>query len=376
MKRKRVALLVETSLASGREILLGIAKYAREMDGWQLFHVPSGLGDPVPGWLEGWEGDGVIARVSNAGIGSQLQALGLPVMDVLGVVGDAGFPLVHVDNRQVAKLVARHFKERDFRRFAFYGIQGENWSMSRLEGFREACGQDIAHLDSLPGQGDGAGEGFTRLCQWLRGLPKPVGIFVASDQRGLVLLEACRAEGIAVPEQVAVVGVDNDVPLCEISSPQLTSVDAGHFQVGYEAARRMDKLMAGQPLSRHAFLVPPSGLVVRGSSDTQAIEDPVVATGLHFLRHNLAAPLDNALIAKAAGVSRTLFQKRFRQEIGCTVHAYLVNCRLERAKMLLTSSNLTLADIALRCGFNHQEYMGDVFKRHTGMTPGEWRKRG
>ncbi|MCB1092203.1 MAG: helix-turn-helix domain-containing protein, partial [Verrucomicrobiae bacterium] len=170
-----------------------------------------------------------------------------------------------------------------------------------------------------------------------------------------------------------------DLPLCEISSPPLSSLRAGHFRVGYEAARLLDRLMEGEALEesgRVVRLVPPTGLVVRGSSDTQAIADPVVAAGLRFLREHLAEPITNDDVARAAGASRTLFQQRFRLAMGTTVRDHLVELRLQRARSLIESSDLTLAEIAQRCGFRHQEYLGEVFRKRFDETPGHLRRRG
>lgn len=374
--RKRVALIVETSLASGREILRGIARYAHEVDRWQLFHAARGLQEAAPGWLRGWEGEGVIARVHSEELVEALREIEAPVVDVLGQVPKCEFPLVHVDDERIAKEAARHLQDRDFQNFAFFGIEGENWSERRREGFQRACGSRVSILETKRGEAEASEKSVARLRAWLRDLPKPVGVMVASDQRGLILLEACRSEGIAVPEQVAVVGVDNDVTLCDISSPPLTSIRAGHFRVGYEAARVLDGLMEDEPHGRFKkpLFVPPTGVVIRGSSDTLAIDDPAVALGVRFLREHLAEPVTNDLVARAAGISRTLFQQRFREAMGQTVREYLTAQRLRRAKGLIENSDLTLADIAQRCGFKHQEYLGDVFRKHFGVTPGRLRK--
>ncbi|MFT5468823.1 MAG: LacI family transcriptional regulator [Verrucomicrobiales bacterium] len=371
MQRKRVALFVETSLASGREILRGIARYAQEVDSWQLFHSARGLEDAPPEWLRDWGGDGVIARVQTPELAEALQKLEAPVVDVLGVVEDAGFPLVHVDDEQVAAEAARHFLERNYRHFAFFGIANENWSQRRRVGFEQACGRPVLVFESERSEEAPSAE----LRSWLRGLPKPVGVLVASDQRGLLLLESCRAEDISVPEQVAVIGVDNDVPLCEISTPPLTSIRAGHFRVGFEAARLLNQLMVGEAAPSQQLLVPPTGVVTRGSSDTQAIEDPLVAVGVGFMREHLAEPITNDAIARAAAVSRTLFQKRFRAAMGRSIRDYLIDLRLRKARLLIETSELTLADIAQRCGFRHQEYLGDVFRKHYGLTPGQARRQ-
>ncbi|MEM7147375.1 MAG: XylR family transcriptional regulator [Verrucomicrobiota bacterium] len=374
--RRSVALLVETSLGSGREILRGIANYAHQIDRWQIYHAARGLHDGVPDWMADWNGDGIIARVQDRETADALQGFDIPVVDVLGVADECGLPLVHVDDRAIAAQVAEHFKDREFNNFGFYGIEGENWSEKRREGFREACGAgELLHtLETGRGEGDGSEGSRTDLRRWLRQLPTPIALMVCSDQRGLAVLEACREEGIAVPERVAIVSVDNDSLLCEVSSPRLSSVRAGHGKVGFEAARLLDALMAGAPPPSEVILVPPTGVVTRRSSSTNAITDAVVAEGIHFINENLAAPLTNESIAKSAGTSRTAFQRRFREATGMTVREYLVSTRLRRAKSLIEDTTMTLVEIAEVSGFRHQEYMGSVFKDRLGITPGSLRK--
>ena len=369
--RKRVALLVETSLGSGREILRGIARHAQHSDQWQLFHAARGLEEKVPEWLRKWSGDGVIARIQDATMARQLKKLNLPVVDVLGVAESADFPLVHVDDRRIGSEVARYFLDRGYRHFGFYGIAGENWSARRGEAFRASCerAETTQSVGVLQADRGAVGD----VSKWLKYLPKPVAIMVSSDQRGLELLEACREENLEVPERVAVVSVDNDVPLCEISSPPLTSVRAGHQRVGFEAAQLLDRMMDGESPPAEPLLVPPTGIVTRQSSEGQAIDDGVVASGLHFLQGHLGEAMNNKSIAAAAGVSRTVFQRRFREAMGTSVRDYLTQQRLKRAQDLIKNSELTFADIAQRCGFKHQEYLGYVVQKHFGTTPGKMR---
>lgn len=374
--RRSVALLVETSLGSGREILRGIAEYAHQVDRWQIFHAARGLHDGIPAWMEGWRGDGIIARVQDAHTADALREFKLPVVDVLGVAEGTGMPLVHVDDRAIAAEVAEHFRDRDFENFGFYGIDGENWSERRRDGFRECCsGANSFHsYETRRGEGDGSERSRADLRAWLRDLPKPVALMVCSDQRGLAVLEACREEGISVPERVAIVSVDNDVLLCGISSPTLSSVRAGHGRVGFEAAKLLDGLMSGEQAPDDVILVPPTGVVARRSSDVVAIADAAVAEGLHHIRENLVASLTNDSIARAVGISRTAFQRRFREATGSTVREYLVGERLRRARSLILGTDMTLAEVAERAGFRHQEYMGSVFKERLGITPGSLRR--
>lgn len=374
--RKKIGLLVETSLGSGREILKGIARYARYSGEWQLFHAAGGLSEMIPDWLENWDGDGIIARIQSNEVSQKLAELKIPVIDVLGVCKNR-FPLVHVDDEAIAKLAALHFSERNFRHFAFYGIKGENWSMRRAEAFRNASetGESFALLEMPRRSTANEVNSFQRLLEWVRDLPKPVGIMVCSDQKGLELLEACLCEGIPVPEQVAVIGVDNDAALCEIADPPLTSIRGGHSRVGHEAAAMMDRLLQGGAAGPTPLRVAPIEVVERESSGSLAIDDLTVAKGLKFIREHLSESINNDSISRAAGISRTLFQKRFREAMGTSIREHILARRIERAVSLIEQTDIPLAEVACRSGFRHQEYLGQIIKKATGDTPGELRKR-
>ncbi|MGI9241270.1 MAG: substrate-binding domain-containing protein [Verrucomicrobiales bacterium] len=373
-KSKRVALLVETSLGSGREILRGIAQFARNYANWEIFHAARGLEDVIPEWLEAWEGDGVIARIQDENMLKSLKKLKTPVVDVLGVPAH-DFPLVRVDDEKISRQVAQHFLERDFGHFAFYGIEGESWSERREAAFRRATGsgESFAPIHSLRGKSEGDRDHFSKLKQFLLALPKPVAIMVCSDQRGLTLLEACRATGITVPEQVAVVGVDNDLALCEVATPNLSSVRGGHRSVGFEAAKLLNGLIEGETAPSGPLLVPPNEIVVRESSDSRSISDPAVRDAIQFIREHLSETITNDEIARAVGLSKTRLQVRFRDAVGMSLREFLAERRLQRAEKLIQSTDLTFADIAERCGFRHHEYLGYVLKKQRGITPRQLR---
>jgi len=374
--RRQIALLVETSLGSGREILRGIAQFARDYANWEIFHAARGLEDSVPDWLKAWDGDGVIARIQNEGMLHSLKKLETPIVDVLGVpVHD--FPLVQVDDVEISKQVARHFFERDFVHFGFYGIKGENWSQRRQDALRQAIGSaaSFAHIHSLRGESEGDSNHNFELQQWLVALPKPVAIMVCSDQRGLALLEACRAVGLTVPEQVSVVGVDNDLAFCEVATPNLSSVRGGHMRVGFEAAKLLNLLIDGQSPPDTPVLVAPNEIVVRESSDSRSISDPAVRDAVRFIRERLSEAITNEDIAKAVGISKTRVQVRFRAALGMSIREFVAERRLLRAEKLIVATDLTFADIAERCGFRHHEYLGYVLKKRRGITPRQLRSR-
>jgi len=375
----RIALLVETSLASGRDILCGIAKYARHHGPWELYHEPRSLAEGLPGWLQHWEGDGIIARVQDATIAEAVQATGLPVVDVLGLVPGTGLPLVHVDDRRIAWLAAHHLLERGFHHFAFLGIRGENWSEQRREGFRLALPGAPAQVpcfevprqlvDHTPWEAQ-----LEALARWLSQLPKPIGIMVASDQLGHHLLEACHRARILVPDDVAVVSVDNDETLCEVCNPALSSVEAGHRLVGYKAAELLGRLLRGEAAPTEPQRVEPHGVITRASSDVLATPDRQVATALRIIRDQACAGLSAASLIARIPTSRSVLQRRFRLETGRSIQQEIIQVRLNHARRLLAETDLPLVEVAERSGFKHREYLGAIFKAHLGKSPAEYRR--
>jgi LacI family transcriptional regulator len=377
--RSRVALIVETSLAPGREILRGITQYVRERGSWSIAHEPRSLEESASRWLQRWSGDGIIARVQDESIAREIAAVGVPVVDCLGVVRNPGFPLVHTDDEAIGRLGAGHLLEQGFRRFGFFGIEGENWSDRRGQAFAShvvAAGFSCV-IYKIPRHADGSQrweESERELASWLAQIPKPAGVMIASDQLGPYTLEACRRANAMVPDDIGVIGVDNDEPLCEVSDPPLSSIWPDHRRVGYEAARLLDQMIRGAQPPSGPVLLPPRGVVPRRSTDALAIDDRALAQAVRYIREHGCDAIEVADVVKAVGVSRTVLQRRFRMLLGRSVHDEIVRVRLVRARELLQQTDLPLIEIAERTGFRYQEYMGVVFRRHLRQTPGGIRK--
>jgi LacI family transcriptional regulator len=376
--RPHVALLIETSLASGRDILSGIVRYVREHRPWSLYHQPHSLEDAAPRWLRRWRGDGIIARIQTPRMAQIIAASGIPAVDVLGVVPHLPFPLVHVDNPAIARMAAEHLLERGLRQFGYFGIERENWSEQRFAGLCAAVAglQGQVSLYELPRDASGVHSwerAQNKLAAWIGGLSKPVGIFVGSDQSGPRFLEACRRAGVAVPDEVAVIGVDNDGALCEVCDPPMSSIDPGHSAVGYQAGAVLDELLQGGGTRRKALLIEPRQAVARMSTDMLAIGDSAVAAALQLIRGHAHEGLQVDAIARSVGLSRSVLQRRFRALLKRSVHQEILAAKIKFARELLTKTDLPLTAVAERAGFKHQEYMGAVFKKRTGQTPGRVR---
>jgi LacI family transcriptional regulator len=379
-RRPKVALIVETSLGSGRDVLRGIAYYLREQRPWSVYHEPRGLEDSVPRWLARWEGDGIIARIQNRAIARAVVDTGLPVVDVLGMVPDAGVPLVHVDDAAIARLAAAHLLERGFRAFGFVTIAGAPWAEARERAFEQAVAEaglscSVCHLLSDTRGAQNWERQEDELTSWVASLPRPAGIMACNDPRGQLVLEACRRTGVAVPEEIAVVGVDNDEPLCEIADPPLSSVVPNLRAVGYEAAALLDRLMRGEKPPSSPHYIAPTRLVTRLSSDALAVPDPHVAQAVRFIREHACAGISLDDVVRQVPLSRSTLQRRFRDLLGRTIHDEIVRIKIRRASDLLASSDLSIEEITEKTGFSHRQYLGEVFKDMTGETLAGFRKR-
>ena len=378
-RRPHVALIIETSLGSGRDILRGVARYVREHEPWALYHEPHGLEASVPQWLRRWNGDGIIARIQTRRVAQQLAASGIPVVDVLGMVPDVPFPLVSVDNTAIARMAAGHLLERGFRRFGFFGIEGENWSEQRYAGLCAAVAsvQTQVPICRLPRDAKGRRSwerAENHVARWIAALPKPAGVLVCSDQRGSLFLEACRRAGVSVPNDIAVVSVDNDEPLCEVCLPPLSSVEPGHLNVGYQAAALLDSMLRGASALRKPLQLQPLETVTRQSSDTLAVADPRIGMALRLIRENAPSGVRIDAIAREVGLSRSVLQRRFRATLHCSIHQEILNVRIRHARELLATTEISLAEVAEQAGFKHQEYLGAVFRARVGRTPAQVRE--
>ena len=267
--------------------------------------------------------------------------------------------------------------ERGFRHFAYCGDARFAWSAARGEYFslfiRGSGGTCAVYAaEKARTGGDAETDGIAR---WLRGLPKPVAVFACYDARGQCVLDACRRAGLAVPEEVAVLGVDNDAVLCALSPPPLSSISLNTQRTGWQAAALLALMMGGGKVPAETQLVPPLGVVTRQSTDVLAVDDPPVARALRYIREHACEGLGVSDVLRHCPMARRTLEARLKALLGRTPRAEIARVQMNRVKELLASTDLALAEIAGRAGFRHPEYLSVVFKRETGVTPGEYRKQ-
>jgi LacI family transcriptional regulator len=378
--------MVESSRAYGRGLLHGIAEYLRLHGPWSIYLAERGLGDAPPAWLQGWSGDGVIARIENRRIARDVCELRVPTVDLRGLLTDLKVPRIVTDDEAVARLAVAHFLERGFRHFAFCGFLGADYSDQRSECFARLVAEAgfICHVDRSSRQPRAAGteareqRGWTtevELTKWIEELPKPIGLMACNDIRAQQVLTACRAIGVAVPDEVDVVGVDNDDILCDLSDPSLSSVVPDTHRIGFEAASLLERMMAGEHAPEdYLMMIPPLGVVTRRSTDVLAIEDRAISLAVRFIREHACEGITVGDVLDGLHLSRSVFERRFARIFGRTPKAEILRTQLDRVKRLLAETDLPLKQIASKTGFQYPEYMSAAFKERTGQTPGEFRR--
>ena len=371
---RHVALVVETSNAYARELLVGVHRYLLERPGWSIYLGEHSRQDRDLSWLEGWQGDGVLARIENEETAIQVRRLGLPVVDLSAARLAPEFPCVETDADGSARLALKHFRGRGVRHFAFCGDSRFGWSVKRQAGFaRHAEAHGDYHEFELR-KSSTAGDNRRSLVEWLVSLPKPVGILACYDIAGQEVLEACKIAHLPVPDSVLLVGVDNDDLLCMLTSPPMSSIQPDATRTGYLAAQLLDEMMDGRRLPGEMHLIPPLRIVTRRSSDVFSIDDPVVVAALRYIREHARTAVDVAAVASKVGLSRRALDYRFVSLLDRTVHDEIVRVRLEAVAELLLQTDWTLPRIAEHLAFPHSEYMGVAFRRFFGIPPGAYRR--
>ena len=374
----RVALLIETTRTYSREILAGIRRYLAIHGPWCTFLELRALDSSPPRWLRTWKGDGILTRTFTPLMAQVVGETGLPAVELRSIKFAGKRPFIGMDNAHTGRMVAEHFHACGYRNFATYGLATETFFEERIRNFRETAlglGESCASTEARSERVEDWERSQQRLAAWVAGLPKPVGIFAANDQLGVHLLEACQRAGVGVPEEVGVVGAENEEALCSFATPALSSVRFDGDAVGYAAAGVLDSLMRGGQRPPKTLLIPPKGIVVRRSSDELVIHDALVARAVRMIREHAPAGIQVATLCQRLHASRSTLDRRMKASLGRTPKEEIARVRFREVERLLRETNLTVESIAELTGFIHPHYLHAAFKDLHGVTPGAFRVR-
>jgi len=361
----------------GREVFRGVVAQAKLLPHWRL------AADPGSAELADLAHcDAAIVQVERRERDDAAGSYGIPIVNVSGSQWSDRFPQVATDDEAVGRLAAEHLLGRGFRHLGFFQLMpgDAGFVARRLDGFRdELARRGIAcHVHATPPEAHAEGQRgrpvLDDLVAWLDGLPRPLGVFAPVDAIARLVVDAAGMIGTAVPEDIAVLGVDDELMTCESCVPPLSSIAIPGFRIGQLAAETLERVSAGEAVPPQTLL-PPVAVVTRRSTDTFAVDDTGVRRALQHLAEHAAEPVTIDDAAAAARVPRRSLERRFRAALGCSPHEKLVELRVERAKRLLAETDAAMSRVAAAAGFSDQKKLWAHIKAATGLTPTQYRRR-
>ncbi|MBF7073903.1 DNA-binding transcriptional regulator [Glaciecola sp. MH2013] len=380
--RHSITLLFNANKVYDRQVIEGVGHYLQSSKvNWDVYLEEDFLArlDNV----KNWGCDGIIADFDDTKIQEALKNLDMPVVGVGGSYKNEhdypDVPYVATDNYEVIKAAYEHLKSKGLERFAFYGVPNDlnhRWASERESAIVKLCqddGYECAVYRGHPTRPETWQYTMNRLSEWLQTLPNPVGVISVTDARARHLLQACDHIGKLVPDQISIVGIDDDDIARNLSRISLSSVTQGCFDMGFQAAKLLHRRIENPKLKNKIVTVAPVGVVQRQSTDFKALQDPYVIQAMHYIRQNACRGIKVDQVLEFVGISRSNLESRFKEERGHSIHHELHQEKLETACRMLKNPELSTQDIAKTAGYPSLQYMYAVFKKHFDKTPKEYR---
>ncbi|RKY24489.1 MAG: hypothetical protein DRP62_03620 [Planctomycetota bacterium] len=322
--------------------------------------------------LEKWGVTGIIMReVKN---NEELIGMGVPVIVSTYIHQKVeGACEIYVNNKAIGEMAAEHLLRLGFKNFAFCGFDDFFWSKEREQGFKErikAAGfQTIVYKQPKSQVKRLWDNEQVILADWLKSLPKPIGLMACIDERSQDVIEACKTAGIHVPEEIAIIGGDNDDLICDLANPPLSSVAVSGVRAGYQAAELLDKLMAGkEELAGQKIIVEPTHVEARQSTDILAIDDREIVMAIRFIRQHAREPIQVNDVVEATRIGRRRLEKKFQRIVGRSVHDEIKQTRIEEVAKMLRNTNLSISVIAMTLGYSSVNNIARYFRQEKGMS--------
>jgi len=397
MKNKpKVLLLIDTSRGSGRKLLYGISKYSRMHGPWIFnrkavyflgyqthFRKLQPLEEEILSQLRKWGADGVVANnINSKEQFDRIISMGIPAVLVGGYEPNKPIPGWHrirSDSDAIGALAAEHLLDRGFRYFAYCGYDELIWSEERGASFSEKLKETgFESLFFKSPQRRTRRKLFDEpdtIANWLKLLPKPVGLFACNDDRAQDVLEACKIINLKVPEEIAVIGVDDDLLVCEVSEPELTSIRLNNEGAGYEAAELLSKLMNGEKLAHQDIVVEPANIAIRKSTDQLAIDDADVVDAVRFIREHAMEVIQVSDVVAQVSMSRRSLERSFRRILNRSVFEEIKRIHVDQFSRMMLETNMTVSQIATFLGHPNSQNISRYFREEKGISPTVFRKK-
>ncbi|MGM9785654.1 MAG: substrate-binding domain-containing protein [Candidatus Cryptobacteroides sp.] len=377
----KILLLTDFSSAYSRDLLKGIVRYSQKRKGWTFYRMPLYYkmlyGDnEIIKWARKWKVNAIIAQMSDIDVKS-LRQLNIPIIvqnykdRIPGICNLTG------DYIGTGRMAADYFSELGYRHFAYYGINETVWSRDRFIGYRQRL-EELGHqLDSqlFVSSKESWAQDLDGIGKWLMGLPDNTAVFACDDYYGLHISETCKVYDIPVPDKIAILGVDNDTMLCNISNPPLSSIVIDAQDGGFRAGQVLEELIEKNITEPFNIVVPPLQVISRGSTKKWVISDKYVLKAVEYIEHNFTSHISVTDLLELVPFSRRVFEKRFKANTGSSIYKFIQNYRISKFAELLYSTDRSIEDIAISCGFNDNRNVSRIFTSVKGMTPTEFRRR-
>jgi LacI family transcriptional regulator len=380
----KIILLIDFAEEYSKSLLKGITTYSREFGPWifcrmPLFHRETVGIDGILKWAQEWGANGIIGQLYNDKDIQKIVKAGIPVIAQDFKERFVDIPNITGAYHETGVLGADYFIKKGFKNFAFYGFKDIVWSRERAEGYEERlarAGHAVHYFEHKKAR---SSELWyykpSSLSRWLKSLPKPIALMTCDDNQGQHITEACRQAGIRIPEEVAVLGVDNDVMICDMSDPPLSSIALDVEKGGYDAAKLLHQMMKKEVPGYYDIVVKPTQVITRHSTDIYATNDDHIASSLKYIHQNIDKNLHVDEVVKQVPLSRRALEKRFLEITGYPIYKYISNLRIEKFSKKLLDTDMSVFEIALDMGLTDSKNLARQFKQAKGCKPSEYRNR-
>lgn len=379
---KRVLVLIDYSSEFSRRLLKGLIQYSKDHGPWMFYRLPTYYKtlhgkEGIVEWAKEWKADAIIARWDHEGT-NLLGTLNIPILLQNYKERSPYFSNLTGDYIGTGEMAAKFFIKRRYRNFAFYGNKGVVWSRERAEGFRrevEKSGGNYYYFESENLSGEEWGTSYIELDEWLLSLPKPVGLFACDDSFALRVSQICKINNIQIPEEISLLGVDNDELICHLSDPPISSIVTDVEKGGYEAGRLIDRMGNNEIKEPFNIIVKPTRIELRKSTEKYDIENDYISQVVNFIEDHFTSDIDIEGLTELVPLSRRNLEVKFKEEMGTSIYQFILSCRIDYFANLLLTTDRTLFDLALESGFNDCKNISRIFKKIKGYTPIEYRKK-
>jgi LacI family transcriptional regulator len=381
----KVILLIDFGEEYGMSLLKGITRYAQLHGPWVFCRMPSyyrelrGM-DEIIKWAKEWKASGIVGQLYNDSSVEKLLNEGLAVVAMDFKERHTSIPNITSDYFKTGRIGAEYFLRKGFENFAFYGFKNIVWSRERSQGYEQRINQEGYEVHFFEQTRKFKSRELwyykpSALSKWLKSLPKPIALMACDDNQAMHITEACRLASIRIPEEVAVLGVDNDEMLCNLSDPPMSSIGLETVKGGYEAARLLHTMIKSKNQEYYDIIVEPTQVITRNSTDIYATRDKEVGMALKYIHTNIERNLSVEDVLVQIPISRRALEKRFNKVTGYPVYEYIFNLRMEKFTEKLLDTDLSIFEIALDLGLNDSKNIARQFRQIKGCTPTEYRRK-